>query len=293
MSVINVDTIHQDHHLADLLRTQEGQSNIDLEPSRYFRWKGILDRVLAAALLIPGLPLIGLLVLLVRLTSRGPGLYRQVRVGQGGRTFKIYKIRTMALDAEAGTGPTWSGEDDPRITAVGRVLRKLHLDELPQLFNVLKGEMSLVGPRPERPEFVHVLAKEIPGYVNRLTVPPGVTGLAQINLPPDTDLDSVRRKLVLDLEYGKRAGVLLDTRMLLCTSMRLLGFSGDLAAHVMKLHREVTLPGRNGSSRTSAVPAGAGGPNENRQPGVADNTSGNGPTGSHAACQVQLSRKPR
>ncbi len=114
-----------------------------------------LDRLIASILLVSGLPLIGLLALLVRATSRGPGLIRQKRVGQGGKVFTLYKIRTMFADAEARTGAVWSRPGDPRVTAVGRILRRLHLDEFPQLFNVLKGEMSLVGPRPECPEFIN------------------------------------------------------------------------------------------------------------------------------------------
>lgn len=251
MRTTDLETKSPNGDIAQLVSAEEGRSNVEPEPSSYYRWKGILDCVAAVVLLVPGLPIIGLLVVLVRLTSRGPAVYSQVRVGKGGRTFTMYKIRTMYTDAEKRTGPTWTCEDDPRITPVGRWLRRLHLDELPQLFNVLMGEMSLVGPRPERPEFVHVLAKEIPGYLNRLAVPPGVTGLAQINLPPDTDLQSVRRKLVLDLEYSRHAGVLLDTRMLLCTSVKMLGLGGERAARILRLHREVTLPDGNGSARAN------------------------------------------
>ena len=135
--------------------------------------------------------------------------------------FRMYKIRTMRRDAEAHTGPVWTKTKDPRITRIGRILRKLHLDELPQLLNVMRGEMSLVGPRPERPEFVEVLAEEIPGYMDRVLVCPGVTGLAQVNLPPDTDLKSVRRKLLLDRQYVAEAGLLLDVRLFLCTLGRM------------------------------------------------------------------------
>jgi lipopolysaccharide/colanic/teichoic acid biosynthesis glycosyltransferase len=235
----------------------------DVTPAPYFRIKGAFDFVVSLILLIPGLPLIGLLMLLTRLTSRGPGIYRQIRVGKGGREFEMYKIRTMTHDAEAATGPVWTKPKDARITRVGRVLRKLHLDELPQLFNVLRGDMSLIGPRPERPEFLPLLSEEIPGYLNRLTVRPGVTGLAQINLPPDTDLRSVRRKLVLDLEYIQHAGFFLDLRMFICTLIRLLGFPGVVAMHLMVLHREVSgfssyIPsfiGSDSSHRFSVVPA--------------------------------------
>jgi lipopolysaccharide/colanic/teichoic acid biosynthesis glycosyltransferase len=193
-------------------------------------------------LLIPGLPMIGLLVLAVRCTSRGPGIYRQTRVGRHGRRFKLYKIRTMRHNAEGGAGAQWTQVGDPRITPLGRVLRKVHLDELPQLWNVLKGEMALIGPRPERPEFVRVLSKEIPGYAERHTVRPGVTGLAQINLPPDIDLLSVRRKVVLDLEYIRHAGPLLDLRIFAATFVRLLGLPGALAMAAFALRRSVVLP---------------------------------------------------
>jgi lipopolysaccharide/colanic/teichoic acid biosynthesis glycosyltransferase len=213
-----------------------------LHPSAYFRRKTILDRTLAILLLLPGLPIIGILVLLVRLTSRGPGIYHQVRLGQHGRRFQIYKIRTMRHDAEAASGPVWTTQTrDPRVTLVGKVLRRLHLDELPQLINILKGEMSLVGPRPERPEFVHVLTEAIPGYSSRLGVLPGVTGLAQLNLPPDSDLSSVRRKLVLDREYIEQAGLLLDLRILASTFFRMLRVPEPWLLSILSLRRTVTL----------------------------------------------------
>ena len=213
-------------------------------PSPYFRWKPVIDRLLAVILLVPGLPIIGLLVLVVRLTSRGPGICPQTRAGKHGRTFKMYKIRTMRHNPKAETGVASTEKSAPLITPVGRVLRKLHLDDLPQLFNVLKGQMSLIGPRPERPDSVHVMAKKIPGYLNRLAVPPGVTGLAQINLAPDTDLHSVRRKLALDLEYINHAEVFLDMRMFLCTSVRLLGIPGVVPMYLLRLHREPATFGR-------------------------------------------------
>ncbi|OHB67887.1 MAG: hypothetical protein A2V70_06090 [Planctomycetes bacterium RBG_13_63_9] len=230
----------------------------DLPVPRYFRFRAVVDRVMAIVLLVPGLPIIGLLVLLVRLTSRGPGIFRQNRLGKGGRTFTLYKIRTMIRNAEAATGAIWSPTNDPRITPVGRVLRKLHLDELPQLFNVLKGEMGLIGPRPERPEFAYVLTKDVPGYLDRLAVRPGVTGLAQINLPPDSDLESVRRKLALDVEYIKHTGILLDVRIFLCTFVRLLGLPGVFVMVMFRLQREVSdLDARtpsNGQRLTYVVP---------------------------------------
>jgi lipopolysaccharide/colanic/teichoic acid biosynthesis glycosyltransferase len=211
--------------------------------SAFFHTKEMLDRLLGAVLLMPALPLIGLLIVIVRLNSRGPGVFRQVRVGKRGRTFTMYKLRSMRIDAEAKTGPAWSPTGaDPRVTRLGYWLRRLHLDELPQLLNVVRGEMSLVGPRPERPEFVEILAEQIPGYLNRLMVQPGITGLAQINLPPDTDLDSVRRKLVLDCDYVRSAGLWLDIRILVCTALRMGWIKGPAVTRLLGLERIVYLP---------------------------------------------------
>ena len=188
-----------------------------------FARKALAMRVLGGLLLIPASPLIVLLAVLVRCTSPGPGLLRQVRVGKGGREFVMYKIRTMYQNAEDATGPVWCKQADARITCCGRLLRFLHLDELPQLINIVRGEMDLIGPRPERPEFVSRLVDQIPNYAERLAVLPGVTGLAQINLPPDENIDCVRRKLVLDLEYIDIATPGVDLRILLCTAMRMMG----------------------------------------------------------------------
>ncbi len=167
----------------------------------------------------------------------------------------MFKLRSMRLDAEAATGPVWTADGrDPRITRLGCVLRTLHLDELPQLFNVLRGDMSMIGPRPERPEFVGVLEAEVRGYMDRLAVLPGVTGLAQINLPPDTDLDSVRRKLVLDREYITTAGLLLDIRIVICTLLRAVGIRGGYGVRLMRLHRHVALPTASSSAEDSGQP---------------------------------------
>lgn len=212
------------------------------EPSAYFGWQPIFGWCVAALIAPVILPVVALLVLLVRVTSQGPGIYRQLRVGKNGKLFWIYKIRTMRIDAERDTGPVWTAENDPRVTPLGRLLRRFHLDELPQIINVLKGEMTLVGPRPERPEFCQVLASAIPGYMFRHTVLPGITGLAQINLPPDTDLDSVRRKLVLDLEYIEAGHFWLDMRILLCTGLKLIGFPGLKLAGWLGLIRNVQIP---------------------------------------------------
>lgn len=189
--------------------------------SPFFHWKSAMDPPLAALLLVMATPIIGLLWILVKCTSPGPGFYRQSRAGLYGRQFFMIKLRSMRQDAETASGAVWSVDGDPRVTPLGKILRKYHLDELPQLVNVIKGEMSLVGPRPERPEFVEVLAQQLDGYLDRLEVKPGITGLAQLNLPPDTDLKSVAEKLVLDLEYIKQAGPWLEARLLLCTAGRI------------------------------------------------------------------------
>jgi lipopolysaccharide/colanic/teichoic acid biosynthesis glycosyltransferase len=232
-----------------------------LKPSSYFQRKAYFDRFVAVLLLPPCAIVIGLLVVLVRLTSHGPGIYRQVRIGQHGRKFMMYKIRTMRQDAECSSGPVWTQPNDPRTTMIGRILRWLHLDELPQLLNILKGEMSLVGPRPERPEFVHVLAEAVPGYMNRLVIPPGITGLAQLNLPPDSDLTSVQRKLVLDCEYAERANLWLDIRLFLCTVFRVVKLPEPWLLVLFGLYRKVRLAPADdrapsvGMTRITATPA--------------------------------------
>jgi lipopolysaccharide/colanic/teichoic acid biosynthesis glycosyltransferase len=189
----------------------------------YESLKAALDFVAAAVLLVVTAPMMLACMALVKLTSCGPAVYSQVRLGKGGRHFRIYKIRTMAHNCEAGGGARWCMPGDPRVTAVGRVLRATHLDELPQLWNILKGDMSLVGPRPERPEFVVQLEKALPQYRERLRVRPGVTGLAQVQLPPDTDVESVRRKLACDLAYVRHLGLWLDLCLLALTALHLTG----------------------------------------------------------------------
>jgi lipopolysaccharide/colanic/teichoic acid biosynthesis glycosyltransferase len=189
----------------------------------YAKLKRALDFVIALALFILTAPLLLLTMILVKLTSRGPSLYCQTRVGLNGRPFTIYKLRTMFHKCESLTGARWSTPGDRRVTRLGRWLRKAHLDELPQLWNVLLGEMSLVGPRPERPEFVPQLEQAVPHYRARLSVRPGVTGLAQLQLPPDTDLASVRRKLAYDVYYVQRFGLWLDLRLMFGTVLMVIG----------------------------------------------------------------------
>jgi sugar transferase (PEP-CTERM system associated) len=181
----------------------------------------ILRRVLnlsaALAGLILTLPIMPLIALAVRLDSRGPVLYRQKRVGRGGTQFYCYKFRTMRNDAEADTGATWAADDDPRITRIGWFLRTSRLDEIPQLWCVLKGDMHFVGPRPERPEFVEWLSQEIPYYGVRHVVRPGVTGWAQISYKYGNTLEDAREKLQYDLYYIKNASVGLDLMIMFQT----------------------------------------------------------------------------
>jgi lipopolysaccharide/colanic/teichoic acid biosynthesis glycosyltransferase len=179
--------------------------------------------VLAAVLLIVVLPVLVVAALLIKLTSRGPVIYTQSRVGWDGRRFTIYKLRTMRHNCEATGGIQWATKGDPRVTPVGRLLRATHLDELPQLINVIRGDMSLVGPRPERPEIVAELIKSLPDYPLRHRIRPGVTGLAQIQLPADTDLASVRRKLALDSLYIRERTLWLDVRIVVGTLLKVVG----------------------------------------------------------------------
>ena len=183
----------------------------------YLPLKVVLELAAALVLLLLLAPVIVLAAIAVRLTSPGPAFYRQTRLGRGGRPFRILKLRTMIHNAESRTGPVWCQDGDPRITPLGRVLRATHVDEFPQLVNVLLGQMSLVGPRPERPEFVRDLEFRLPGYCDRLNVRPGITGIAQLNLPPDSDLNSVRRKLIHDLYYVRYCSPWLDFQVLVFT----------------------------------------------------------------------------
>ena len=174
-------------------------------------------------MLMVATPVVLLAAILVKLTSRGPAFYTQTRLGLDGREYIIYKLRTMVHDCERQSGACWSKTGDPRITRVGWWLRRTHIDELPQLWNVLRREMSLVGPRPERPEFIPHLQEALPLYRFRRAIRPGVTGLAQVQLPPDTDLESVRRKLAYDLYYVQNYSPWLDLQLLAATAIHLLG----------------------------------------------------------------------
>jgi lipopolysaccharide/colanic/teichoic acid biosynthesis glycosyltransferase len=202
--------------------------------NRYAEFKRAIDILFALPTLAVALPLIAILSVLVKLTSRGPAFYLQERVGRNGHVFQMVKLRTMTADAEKQTGPVWSSRDDPRETPLGRFLRRTHLDELPQLWNVLRGDMSLIGPRPERPFFVEKFEREIPGYVERLRVRPGITGWAQVNHDYDQTLDDVRRKLAYDCEYIERMGWGMDFQILVATATRMLGRRGGASGRTTR-----------------------------------------------------------
>ena len=179
--------------------------------------KRAFDLVLTTVGLLIGTPVMLVIACLVKLTSRGPVLYHQQRVGLNGRIFTVHKFRTMRQDAEAGTGPVWSRPDDARVTPVGRMLRRTRLDELPQLWNVLRGDMSFVGPRPERPEFVSQLTASIPFYGQRHAVKPGVTGWAQIRYTYGASVEDAIEKLQYDLYYIKNLSIAFDLVIVLET----------------------------------------------------------------------------
>jgi lipopolysaccharide/colanic/teichoic acid biosynthesis glycosyltransferase len=209
-------------------------------------------------LLVPALPLMLAAMALVCLTSRGWPIYTQTRLGVGGRRYKIYKIRSMYQDCERLTGARWSTPNDPRVTPVGRFLRLTHIDELPQLLNVLRGEMSLVGPRPERPELATQIEKALPCYRERLAVRPGVTGLAQVQLPPDIDLEGVRRKLACDLYYIQKVSFWLDLRIVIATALGVFGTPFHVNRALLRIPAVdvVTAAFRDQSGEMDTIPLG-------------------------------------
>jgi len=210
----------------------------NLEVPAYHEWKRLWEVPVALILAVPALTMTLFLIGLVRLTSKGPGIYPQVRSGKNGKEFTMYKLRSMRSDAELNGAQWCAGDKDNRITPLGYWLRKLHLDELPQIINVLRGDMSFCGPRPERPEFVQRLEKCVPYYRTRLEVRPGITGYAQINLPADSDTGSVMKKQTLDLDYIEDASLTSDLRMVGCTALRLVGVPGSLATRAAGLVRK-------------------------------------------------------
>ena len=198
-----------------------GMPLIDIMPELMPEWekklKRLLDVITSFLILVATLPVNLITAIAIKLDSKGPVFFKQERVGMNGQRFKIVKFRSMFEDAEKKTGPVWSTKDDPRVTRVGRFIRKVRIDEIPQMFNVLKGEMSIVGPRPERPYFVELLAKEIPYYKRRLKVRPGITGWAQVKHKYDETIDDVKAKLRYDLFYIENMSLRMDFKIIFRT----------------------------------------------------------------------------
>lgn len=187
--------------------------------------KRVIDIILSSTILIILSPVIIITALIIRFTSEGPAFYIQKRVGKNGRQFKLYKFRSMRKNAEL-EGPVWAEQDDPRVTHFGRFLRKIRLDEVPQFWNVLLNDMSIVGPRPERPYFIEVLKKEIPYYSRRLKVKPGITGWAQVKYKYDSTIEDVKVKLQYDFHYIENMSLTLDIKIMLFTLSVILRMKG-------------------------------------------------------------------
>ena len=208
-----------------------GMPLIEISPEPMPLWekvvKRLMDIIISLIVLVVTLPFLGIIALLIRMDSKGPIIYKQRRVGRGGRLFTIYKFRTMKEGAEAETGPTWATQNDARVTKIGYWLRKLRLDEIPQLWNVLRGSMSLVGPRPERPHFVDQFRIQIPLYTRRLRVRPGITGWAQVKWKYDSSLDDVKEKTKYDLFYVENISLKMDLKILIITIITMIKGKGQ------------------------------------------------------------------
>ncbi len=194
---------------------------IDIMPQLMPEWekkvKRLMDIIVSLVILILSSPILVAASVAIKIDSKGPIIYKQERSGMNGKIFRIWKFRSMYQDAEKNTGPVWSSKDDPRITKVGKFIRKVRIDEIPQIWNVLKGDMSLVGPRPERPFFVEQLAKEIPLYKRRLALRPGLTGWAQVKHKYDESVEDVKIKLRYDLFYIENISLRMDLKILIRT----------------------------------------------------------------------------
>jgi exopolysaccharide biosynthesis polyprenyl glycosylphosphotransferase len=194
---------------------------IDIMPELMPEWekkiKRIFDILVSLIILILTSPILIITAIAIKIDSKGPVFFKQERMGQNGKIFNILKFRSMINDAEKFTGPVWSQKDDPRVTKVGKIVRKIRIDEIPQMYNVLKGEMSLVGPRPERPYFVEKLSQEIPYYKRRLKVRPGITGWAQVKHKYDESIEDVKVKLRYDLFYIENMSIRMDFKIMLRT----------------------------------------------------------------------------
>jgi len=202
-------------HISDVWLLREPFLGL-MRDNYYIKVKRIMDVIIAVIGLILAMPVLAIVALAIKLDSKGPVLYRQNRVGLNERVFRLIKLRSMREDAES-TAPKWADKDDPRVTRVGRFIRKFRIDEIPQLWNVIRGDMSIVGPRPERPEFVNQLKSCIPYYSLRHTVKPGMTGWAQVNYRYAASIDETVKKLQYDLFYIKHMSFILDLRIMLKT----------------------------------------------------------------------------
>lgn len=216
---IPMELANQDKWLARLGKVRA------LDP-KFASAKRVVDLTFSLSLGLVILPLIPLIAIAIKLDSRGPVFYSQQRIGLGGRSFRIYKFRTMRQDAEKN-GAVWAQQRDPRITRVGRFMRLTRIDELPQLWNVVRGDMAVVGPRPERPEFTETLAKEIPGYELRHTVKPGLTGWAQVCYRYTNSIRDTRAKVEYDLYYVKHLSIGFDIKILFRTIKVVVGMKGQ------------------------------------------------------------------
>jgi len=204
---------------------------IEILPEMMPAWekkvKRFIDVVVALIVIAGFLPVWLLIGLAIKLTSHGPVFFRQKRMGKNGLIFRVYKFRSMYQDAEKRTGPVWAGKHDPRVTAIGRIIRKLRLDEIPQFINVLDGDMSLVGPRPERPYFVDKLKRHVPLYTRRLKITPGITGWAQIKGEYDSTIEGVKKKLEYDLFYMENMSLRMDLKIIFHTLLIMIRGKGQ------------------------------------------------------------------
>ncbi|MGY5266000.1 sugar transferase [Paraclostridium bifermentans] len=190
-------------------------SNIQIKDKKiYDMYLRILDLISSIIGLIVGIPLILIFAVFIKIEDKGPIFYKQERLGKNNRIFYVYKLRSMKVDAEKNGGAQWATKNDPRITKIGTFIRKTRIDEIPQLINILKGDMSLIGPRPERPELTYQFEKEIPGFTKRLIVKPGLTGLAQVNGGYDI---SPKEKLYWDIKYIQNRCISMDIKIIIKT----------------------------------------------------------------------------
>ena len=208
-----------------------GMPIIEISPEPMPLWekaiKRILDIAISTIVLIVFMPVLVVIGILIKATSKGPAIFKQKRVGRNEKIFTILKFRTMFEDAEAESGPTWASENDPRITPLGIWLRRMRIDEIPQLMNVIKGDMSLVGPRPERSHFVDQFRAQIPLYTRRLRVRPGITGWAQVKWKYDSSFDDVKEKTKYDLYYVENVSLKMDAKILINTLITMIKGKGQ------------------------------------------------------------------